>query len=154
MNDSMSMSEHGLDLTEEFEGLRLTAYPDPATGGDPWTIGYGHTGADVYPGLTITQEEAEAFLRADIKDAEDAVKRLVRVPLSQGQFDALTDFVFNCGAGNLAKSTMLRLVNDGKFEMASGEFIRWNRGAGKVLSGLTKRRLAEAELFTNANPTA
>ena len=104
----MIYSKNGLHLTEQFEGLRLTAYPDPGTGGAPWTIGYGHTGPDVHPGLTITQQQAENLLARDIQTASDAVNRLVKYHLKQEEFDALVDFTYNCGAGNLKISTLLK----------------------------------------------
>ena len=146
-NESLQVDIEGLALEENAEGLRLTAYPDPGTGGAPWTIGYGHTGPDVYEGLTITQDVAVALLQKDIASAEAGVKALVDVPLTQGQFNALTDFTFNCGAGNLRSSTMLRLINAGDFAGAEAQFALWNKAAGKVMSGLVTRRAAEAAEF-------
>jgi lysozyme len=134
-------------LTEDSEGCRLEAYPDPGTGGDPWTIGYGHTGPDVYSGLVITQDRADALLRADMTRAVDAVNRLVSAPVDQYQFDALCDFAFNCGSGNFAKSTLLIYVNQGRFEEADAEFGKWIRGGGRVLPGLVKRRALESKWF-------
>src|SRR3546814_12847795 len=90
----MQTSQRGIDLIKRFEGLRLTAYPDPATGGDPWTIGFGHT-KGVKPGMVITAEKAESFLREDLREFEEAVERLVTVHLCQHQFDALIAFTFN-----------------------------------------------------------
>jgi lysozyme len=149
VNDHLVYDHDGLDLTEDAEGLRLTAYPDPGTGGHPWTIGYGHTGADVFQGLTISQELAEKLLRQDVHDAESAIHQLVTTELTQHQFDALVDFAFNCGAHNLATSTLLRHVNAGEFEAATKEFARWVNGGGHVLPGLVKRRHAEAALFAS-----
>jgi lysozyme len=143
------ISERGLAIIREFEGLRLKAYPDPASGGDPWTIGYGHT-LDVEPGDTCTLEEAEQWLLDDCADAEVAILRHVKVPLSQGQLDALISFVFNLGAGNFAKSTLLRKLNAGDYVGAWQEFGRWNNAAGKVMPGLTRRRAAEAKLFAQS----
>ena len=94
----MEYSKNGLDLTESFEGLSLVSYPDPATGGEPWTIGYGHTGPDVHPGLTITQEQAEELLMQDVKKAAAAVNAKVTGDITQEEFDALVDFVFNVGS--------------------------------------------------------
>lgn len=110
------------------------------------TIGYGHT-KNVQPGQVITEEEAEALLRADCADAEAAVARLVKVPLNQSQFDALVSFTFNVGAGNLERSTLLRRLNAGNYERAADEMLRWDRGGGRVLKGLTLRRDAERALF-------
>ena len=145
----MNYSKNGLHLTENFEGLRLTAYPDPATHGDPWTIGYGHTGAEVHQGMTITQEQAEEFLMQDVQKVVQTVNSKVHTDLTQNEFDALVDFVFNCGAGNFAGSTLLRKINAGDMEGAALEFEKWTHADGKVMAGLIKRRHAEAVLFLN-----
>ncbi|MEJ0003475.1 MAG: lysozyme [Pararobbsia sp.] len=115
--------------------------------GAPWTGGWGHTGPDVHYGMDITRELADAWLRADIVVAEAAVKRWVKVPLTQGEYDALVDFVFNVGAGNFRRSTLLRKLNAGDKDGAMAEFARWNRAGGVVLGGLVKRREAECMLF-------
>ena len=143
----MIYSKNGLHLTEQFEGLRLTAYPDPGTGGAPWTIGYGHTVPDVHPGLTITQQQAENLLARDIQTASDAVNRLVKYELTQEEFDALVDFTYNCGAGNLQASTLLKKINAGDMVGASKEFAKWNLANGHILQGLVNRRQAEMRLF-------
>ena len=143
----MNYSKNGLHLTENFEGLRLTAYPDPATHGDPWTIGYGHTGAEIHQGMTITQEQAEEFLMQDVQKAVQTVNSKVHTDLTQNEFDALVDFVFNCGAGNFAGSTLLRKINAGDMEGAALEFQKWDKAAGHVMAGLVRRRQAEADLF-------
>lgn len=142
----MKTSQSGLDFIADHEGLELTAYPDPGSGGEPWTIGVGHTGG-VKPGDTCTKHEALQWLAEDVETAEKAVLRMVDVPLSQNQFDALVSFVFNCGAGNFEKSTLRRLLNDLDYDGAKGQFPRWDKAAGKVMAGLTKRRHAEAALF-------
>ena len=147
MNEEFTYDQSGLDLTESSEGLRLTSYPDPGTGDEPWTIGWGHTGFDVAPNQTITHEEAVELLKADMHHAENAVKRLVTVQLTQGQYDALVDFAFNCGVGNLHNSSLLRYVNENRMEEADEEFKKWNKGGGHVLAGLTARRDKEAALF-------
>ena len=143
----MEYSKNGAHLTESFEGLRLTAYPDPGTGGDPWTIGYGHTGPDVHPGLTITQEQAEELLMQDVKKAAAAVNAKVTGDITQEEFDALVDFVFNVGAGNFAASTLLKKVNSGDIHGAAAEFEKWDMAAGKHMAGLLRRRHAESEEF-------
>lgn len=145
--NNYTYGQDGLHLTENAEGLRLKAYPDPATGSEPWTIGYGHTGADVYEGLEITQEQAELLLKADIQHASNVVNELVKVPLTQHQFDALVDFTFNCGAENFRKSTLLRCLNAGDYSGASEQFNLWVRGGGHILLGLVTRRQAETDLF-------
>lgn len=143
----MIYSKTGLHLTESFEGVRLTAYPDPGTGGDPWTIGYGHTGPEVCQGLTCTQEQAEAWLAQDVQKAAKAVDDLVQYELTQDEFDALVDFVFNVGIGNFRSSTMLRLLNQGDFNSAAHEFEKWDKAGGHVMAGLLRRRQAEEQLF-------
>ena len=125
----------------------MKAYPDPATGGDPWTIGYGSTGPEIVPGLEITEEQADAYLRADIETAEKCINQCVTGNLTQDQFDALCSFVFNLGCGNLRKSTLLKKINEGDDIGASEEFKRWDKANGKVMAGLTRRRTAEMELF-------
>ena len=143
----MEYSKNGAHLTESFEGLRLTAYADPGTGGAPWTIGYGHTGLDVHPGLTITQEQAEELLMQDTQKAAAAVNAKVTGDITQEEFDALVDFVFNVGAGNFAASTLLKKVNSGDIHGAAAEFEKWDMAAGKHMAGLLRRRHAEAEEF-------
>ena len=143
----MNYSKNGLHLTEQFEGCKLNAYPDPATNGDPWTIGYGHTGAKVHQGMTITQEQAEELLMQDTQKAAAAVNAKVTGDITQEEFDALVDFVFNVGAGNFAASTLLKKVNAGDIHGAAAEFEKWDMAAGKHMAGLLKRRHAEAEEF-------
>jgi lysozyme len=149
--NNLSYSKRGLALTEQFEGRRLEAYQDSV---GVWTIGYGHTGPDVHAGLSITQEQAGALLLQDVGTAVATVNRLVTVPLTQNQFDALVDFVFNLGSGNFARSTLLRELNAGNTAAAAAQFLVWNRAGGVVLPGLTRRRQAEAELFETAETSA
>jgi lysozyme len=143
----MIYSEKGLALTKESESLQLKAYADPGTGGAPWTIGYGHTGPHIEEGMTISQEEADHLLLLDVQESVDAVNKLVTVPITQDQFDALVDFTFNVGAENFEKSTLLIKLNKGDTQGAADEFPRWNRAAGHVLGGLIRRRGAERTLF-------
>lgn len=142
-----TVSDNGVALTMRFEGCDLVSYPDPGTGDAPWTIGFGHTGRDVTKGMKITQAQADAWLRADLAKAAACVNANVKVPLTQNQFDALTDFCFNVGAGNFIASTLLRLLNAGNYAGASTQFDRWNLAAGRILPGLVKRRIAERQLF-------
>jgi len=146
----MEYSKNGAKLTEQFEGCKLTAYPDPGTGGAPWTIGYGHTGPEVHPGLTITQEQAEELLMEDVKKAAATVNTKVTTDITQEEFDALVDFVFNVGAGNFNASTLLKKVNAGDIHGAADEFLKWDMAAGKHMVGLLKRRHAEAEEFLSS----
>lgn len=154
----LRMSGVGRTLVKMSEGLFLTAYPDPATGKAPWTIGWGHT-AGVRKGMKISIDQAEDFLTADITDAEEVVRGAVTVPMSQGEFDAVVDFVFNAGPGakdvkdgfvvlkNGEPSTMLRKLNAGDYAGAAAEFPKWVFGGGKIMGGLTVRRTKERAMF-------
>ena len=141
------VNQAGVDLIRRFEGCRLDAYPDPGTGGDPWTIGYGATGPGIAPGVVWTQEEAEARLVEDIAQFAGAVERALTVPVSANEFAAMVSLAFNIGAGAFKKSTLLRLVNDGHFEAAAEQFLRWTRAGGREMPGLVRRRQAERQLF-------
>lgn len=147
-NSLLVTSDRGLDLIKISEGLETEAYPDPGNRvtGEPWTIGYGHT-RGVRRGDTCTEAQATDWLREDLQAAEGAVRRLVDVPLTQGQFDALVSFVFNIGPAAFGNSTLLRLLNAADAAGAAGQFKRWNRGADGVLPGLVTRRAAERDLF-------
>lgn len=152
---NMQVSPAGVALTKEMEGCVLHSYPDPGTGGAPWTAGFGHTGPEVKPGMTITQAQADAWLNADLARASLVVNSLVRVYLTQGEHDALTDFVFNVGAGNFRGSTLLRLLNAGDSKAAAQQFERWNMASGRILPGLVRRRAKEKALFLTPDyPTA
>lgn len=140
----MKYSRQGLTLTESFEGCRLVAYPDSV---GVWTIGYGHT-KGVVEGMTCTQAQAEQWLIEDVAEAEAAVNKLVHIAMSQEEFDALVDFVFNLGAGNFAKSALLVKLNARDIEGAADEFAKWDRAGGTEVAGLLRRRLAEKALFS------
>ncbi|MDI3304656.1 MAG: lysozyme [Burkholderia multivorans] len=144
MNENLQYSKTGQDLTEQFEGCRLVAYQDTR---GVWTIGYGHT-TGVHAGMTCTQAQAEQWLLEDIQYAVNAVKHYVTVALTQGEFDALVDFVFNVGVGNFAGSTLLRKLNAGDYAGAAHEFERWDMAGGKHIAGLLRRRIAEENEFT------
>lgn len=147
----MKISDRGIKLIQEFESCRLKSYKCSA-GRD--TIGWGST-KNVKPGMHISQAEAEARLKADIGEVEAGVNKLVKVKITQGMFDALTSFAFNCGldidadaiAEGLGDSTLLKKLNAGDYQGAANEFLKWNRGGGQVLPGLTRRREAERKLF-------
>lgn len=149
-------SAAGIALIKQFEGLRLKAYPDPGSGGEPWTIGIGTTvypdGRKVRPGDTITEAQAEDFLRHDLARFEAAVSKLVGENATQGQFDALVSFAYNVGPEALRTSTLLRLHNAGDYAGAAGQFARWSKAAGKTLPGLVRRRAAEAALYRSDTP--
>lgn len=144
----MNASQRIRDFIKGFEGCRLTAYPDPgSTDGRPWTIGWGTT-RGVKPGMTITQEEADLLFDEDVNAAAREVSRLVRVPLNQNQFDALVSFDYNVGQAQFGASTLLRLLNEGEYEGAAGQFGRWVKGgSGDTLPGLVRRREAERAMF-------
>lgn len=140
----MTISQAGVALIKEFESCRLTAYRD---GAEIWTIGWGHTHA-VKQGDVWTQARADLSLAEDIaEDGENPVNRFVDVSLTQNQFDALVSFTYNEGAGRLASSTLLRLLNSGNPALAAEEFTKWDLVAGKPSAGLMRRRLAEQRLF-------
>jgi lysozyme len=142
--NSFTYSKDGLALTQQFEGCRLTAYQDQV---GVWTIGYGHTGADVAAGLTITQDQAIALLASDVAASAAFVNQAVTVPLQQHEFDALVDFVFNLGRAAFAGSTLLKQLNTGNFDAAAGQFALWDHAGGKVVAGLLRRRQAETVMF-------
>lgn len=156
----MKTSTNGVQVLHYFEQCRLTAYPDPGSkDGHPWTIGWGHTGPDVFPGLVWTKDKADAVFVQDLGRFERDVARLVEVPINQGHFDALVSFAYNVGpdidadtiAEGLGDSTLLRKLNAGDFLGAADEFPKWNKNDGKVMLGLRRRRAAERALFLGMN---
>ena len=139
----MYISNKGTDLIRQFEGFRAHAYQD-AVG--VWTIGYGHT-KGVTPNMVITSAEGEKMLKDELQEYENYVNELVTVPLHQHQFDALVSWTYNLGPSNLKSSTMLRVLNEGKYDEVPAQMLRWNKAGGKELEGLTRRRQAEADMF-------
>lgn len=144
----MHTSEKGISLIKEFEGCRLTAYQDSV---GVWTIGYGWTqpvdGKPIRAGMTINQETAERLLKTGLVSYEADVSKMLKVGVSQCQFDALVSFCYNLGAKSLSSSTLMRKLNAGDVNGAADEFLRWNKAGGNVLAGLTRRREAERSLF-------
>lgn len=141
----MYANDETIELIKKFEGFRSKPYKCP---GGVWTIGYGRTRGVTNSTKPVTKEEAEVMLWDDLEEFEKGVDELVTYPyLNENQFGALVSFAYNVGLGNLRKSTLLRLLNEGKVVAASEEFKRWNKSAGKTLAGLTKRREAERKLF-------
>jgi lysozyme len=134
----MKLSNAGLELLKRSEGFRGRTYKDAS--GLP-TIGYGHRL------LQIGEAQAAEILVVDVRNAEQAVERLVKVQLTQGQFDALVDFCFNLGSGRLASSTLLKVLNGGQYEAAAEQLQRWDRAGGEENSGLKARREAELALW-------
>ena len=140
----MHTSDKGFELIKKFEGCELEAYQCAA---GVWTIGYGHT-KDVQEGDKWAEEKAEFMLWRELEDEyEHYVNSLVTVPINQCQFDALTSWTYNLGPNNLKKSSMLRVLNEGKYDEVPAQMKRWNKAKGKVLAGLTRRREAEALMF-------
>mgnify|MGYP000845376888 CR=1 FL=1 len=156
----MRVSQAGIDLIKEFEGCHLQAYPDPKTGGDPWTIGWGATGPDIYKGLVWTQDQADERLLKDIEAREAIVNQYVTVPLTQGMFNATVSILCNVGFGSSTRngiirlksgepSTLLAKLNAGDYEGAANEFGRWISPGSPVERGLKRRRGAEVEMFNS-----
>lgn len=149
----MKINDKGLSLIKNFEGCVLKVYPDPATGGRPYSAGVGHAGKDVQSmkiGDPITQAQADTWLKSDISGTEAAVCGFFTgVPLTSNQFSALVCFAFNVGGWR--SSTLFKLVKARQGGEAADEFPKWNKAAGKVLEGLTRRREAERALFLKAD---
>jgi lysozyme len=148
----MRFSAEGLQLLKKSEGFRSHIYQDVA--GIP-TIGYGHQllHGESYPN-GITEEQALAILASDVQKAEQRVADLVKVPLMQGQFDALVDFVFNLGSGRLAASTLLKMLNASNYAGAAQQLLKWDHSGAVEVAGLKTRREAEAKLWLQDSPPA
>jgi lysozyme len=147
----VKISDAGLQLIQEFEGLRLDAYPDPGTGGEPWTIGWGTTvypgGRRVQQGDRITEAQAMEYLRNDVERFESSVSAMLRVPVTQPQFDALVSLAYNVRANALRDSTLIELLNAGDSAGAAAQFDRWIHAGGRPMEGLRRRRRAERAMF-------
>ncbi|RIV83198.1 lysozyme [Aurantiacibacter xanthus] len=149
----LAVGPAGVALVRRFEGLArlrpdgmVEAYPDPGTGGDPWTIGWGATGPGIGPGTVWTRAQCDARLEADLaRHAGEVAEAIGAAPTSQPQFDALVSFHYNTGA--IARATLTRLHIAGDHEGAAQEFSRWVHAGGKVMKGLVRRREAEATLY-------
>ncbi|UNE55374.1 lysozyme [Bartonella machadoae] len=146
------ISQEGLALIKQWEGLRLDAYLDKAC---VWTIGYGHTSKAGEPfvkkGMSITQEQAEEILCEDLKQFEKAVAKAVKVSLTDEQFAALVSFCYNVGTRAFYNSTLLKRLNQGDYASVPFELQKWNKAGGKVLKGLANRRAAEAGLWARGS---
>jgi lysozyme len=151
----MNPSPAATALIKRFEGCekrmpdgRLKAYPDPGTGGDPWTIGWGSTGPDIRRSTIWTQEQADERLERDVAEfAKGVASAIGTAPTTQAQFDAMVSFAYNVGLSAFAKSTLLRKHRAGDYDGAAGQFALWNKAGGRVLAGLVKRRTAEARCY-------
>jgi lysozyme len=146
------VNQRGIELMHTFEGCRLTAYPDPGSkDGHPWTIGRGATGPGISRGVVWTQEQADARFAADLAKFAAQVDALIGdAPTTPNQFSAMVSLAYNIGVSALAKSTVLRKHKAGDYEGAARAFIMWNKNDGKVMRGLTRRRLAESDLYDDA----
>lgn len=142
------VNQAGINLIKEFEGFRRNAYLCPA---GVWTIGYGSTfypdGRKVQKGDAISNKEAEELLKITVNNFANEVDRLVTVLINDNQFSALVSFAFNVGVYAFKNSTLRRVLNQGNYQEAANQFLRWNRANGKILEGLTRRRSRERELF-------
>lgn len=140
----MTVPQGAIDLVKRFEGCRLQAYKCPA---GLWTCGWGAVGEGIGRGVVWTQEDADHRLAEDLVKFTGAVDHMVRVRMTPGQRAALISLAFNIGSVALRESTLLQLLNAGKYAAAGKQFERWNKGGGRVLTGLTARRAAEAASF-------
>jgi lysozyme len=153
----MSPGECCTKLIQQFEGCAkrrpdgsFEAYPDPGSGGDPWTIGWGSTGPDIKPGVVWTQAQCDARFAEHVAEFGTGVAAAIGdAATTQNQFDAMVSFAYNVGLGNFGSSTLLRKHKAGDYAGAAAEFAKWNKAAGKVLPGLVKRRAAEAALYSS-----
>jgi lysozyme len=141
-NANLRINDAGLQIIKDSEGLRLEAY----NAGGKWYIGYGHA-RTARSGMKITEAQAEALLREDVKDAEDGVRKAVTVPVNRNQFSAMVSLAYNLGVGGFGHSTVLAAVNAGDYEGAADAFLNHNKAGGKVLEHLTMRREKERALF-------
>jgi lysozyme len=148
----MKISRAAINLIKKYEGLRLNAYRCSA---GVWTIGYGHTSAagapEVTPGMKISKQEAEDIFEKDIQQFAKGVENLIKVSVSPNQFGAMVSLAFNIGLSAFKKSSVLRFVNQKRFDDAADAFLLWNKAKGKVLKGLVRRRAEEAELFSSTD---
>lgn len=152
--DSLSVPVEGgvpksaLDLIKQFEGCKLTAYPDPGSGGDPWTIGYGSTGPGIKRGVTWTQAQADARLEGDVRYFADGVRGLLAgAPTTDNQLGAMTSLAYNIGISAFANSTLLKRHRAGDHAGAAQQFLQWVNAGGKRMQGLVNRREAERRVY-------
>lgn len=147
--DPITMSNEGLLVLRHFEGLRLRAYRDPV---GVWTIGYGHTGPDVYEGLVWSLAQADKALRERLtREFVPGVLAVITRSMRQHELDAMVDLAYNVGVDAFQRSTLVRKFNLGDTQGAADEFLRWNRAGGEVLLGLRRRRWANRALFLGAS---
>jgi lysozyme len=139
---------YAMALIRQFEGCRLEAYPDPGTGGAPWTIGWGSTGPGIRPGVRWTQAQADDRLARDVARFMDGVAAAITYSRPRpNEIGAMTSLAYNIGIEAFRASTLLREYNAGDKTAAAAQFMRWNRAGGRVMAGLTKRRASERAVF-------
>ena len=151
----MNVGPDGIKLIQSFEGCAkkradgaYDAYPDPGSGGDPWTIGWGSTGPDIKRGVVWTQKQCDDRFASHVGEfAANVEKAIGGAATTQHQFDAMVSLAYNIGMGNFSASTLLRKHKAGDRAGAQAQFAVWNKAAGKVMAGLTRRRAAEAALY-------
>ncbi|KAF1698345.1 lysozyme [Pseudoxanthomonas jiangsuensis] len=143
----MSALAHAVALIKRWEGCRLTAYPDPGTGGEPWTIGWGSTGPGIGPGTRWTQAQADDRLALDVERFMAGVRASLTREPADNELGAMTSLAYNIGLGAFRNSTLLRLFNAGDRPGAAKQFDRWNRAGGRVMKGLVRRRADERAVF-------
>ena len=149
------ISKKCIDLVKDFEGFSAKAYPDPATGAEPITIGYGSTryadGSKVKMGDVVTNLEAQRLLLLDLERRYNAIKNWLPYNINQNQIDAVVSFAYNCGIGAFEKSTLRKKIWANPNDPAiRDEFMKWVRAGGKIMKGLRRRRSAEAKLYFEA----
>lgn len=152
---SPPIPQAAIDFIKRFEGYhkdlgdgRVQAYPDPGSGGDPWTIGYGSTGPDIRRGTIWTKEQADKRFAEHVAEFAAGVRKMIgNAPTTDNQFSAMTSLAYNIGLGAFQKSSVLRKHRAGDYEGAARSFLLWNKAGGRVMRGLTRRRLAEADLY-------
>lgn len=154
----MKTGPEGIALIKKFEGLRLKAYPDPGTGGEPWTIGYGTTSragvGKISKGMVISEAQAESMLIRSLDAYEKGVMNALKNPVTQHQFDAFVSLAYNIGVQRFSTSSVARFFNSGDVRKASDAFLLWRKGPPNVRAGLLRRRMAERDLFLKPDAVA
>ena len=139
----------GIALIQHFEGCTLHTIADPGSGAEPWTIGWGHTGPGIHPGLVWTQAQCDAQLEQDVELVARQVEHAIAGrPTTLSQFGAMVSFSYNVGIGNFLKSSVLRYHRAGAYSMAAASFKAWDKSAGHVMPGLLARRETEAKFYS------
>jgi lysozyme len=146
----MAWLQDACTLIKQFEGCRLKAYPDPATGAAPWTIGYGATGPKIGPATVWTQQQADFDLQTRVTALGAFIDAAVKIELTDEEKAALCSFTYNVGRGNFDHSTLLKDLNQGDIDAAGQQFLVWDKAAGKVMQGLLTRRQDEMKEFLSS----